>query len=129
MAGLVLTRKVGEAIQVDTPSGPVKFTLHQIKGKQTRIGLKCNRDWEIHRIDTTGEIERREDGTPPKDTFIYNYQPEDLINKDLKILIGVDELVKEGYTPSKVIMGKDVTTNKIYVLRIISAKKIEEASE
>ena len=119
MAGLVITRKLREAVEVVTPSGKVKFTLVQVKGKQVRVGVRCDREWQINRLDPGGNIERRyDDWKAPEDTVEYQYEPEDLHGKQLDMYLGVDEAVDSG-NGVKLLMGKDRTTGKCYVIQEI----------
>jgi sRNA-binding carbon storage regulator CsrA len=49
---LVVTRNVGQAVEITTPSGDViEVALIQIRGRQARIGFKCTRDFNIVRTD------------------------------------------------------------------------------
>lgn len=49
---LVLTRREGEAILITTPSGEtIEVGVKRIKGAQVRIGIKCDRSFDVKRID------------------------------------------------------------------------------
>ena len=51
---LVLTRKIGETIAI---GDEIKVTVMHIKGKQVRIGIKANRETEVHREEVYQRIQ------------------------------------------------------------------------
>lgn len=52
---LVLTRKMGESINVITPEGILlEVVVTQIKGKQVRIGIAAPEDTKIYRPEVIG---------------------------------------------------------------------------
>jgi sRNA-binding carbon storage regulator CsrA len=112
---LVLTRRQGSGVTVNTPSGPVKIKVTQVQRNQARIGIDCNRDWEINRTDEAGEIEKRYDTWEAPTPEVVTYQMEDLHGKSLDLFVGIDESENPSRT-HKVLMGKDPITGKMYIL-------------
>lgn len=54
---LVLTRRVNEAVIIETEKGPMKVVVMQIKGKQVRLGFKG--DCTIDREESKASPRRR----------------------------------------------------------------------
>jgi len=52
---LVLTRALGTYISLE--GGRIKIQLIQIKGKQVRLGIICDRAIDIARLDKDGQVE------------------------------------------------------------------------
>jgi carbon storage regulator len=54
---LVITRKLNERIMIETPDGrEMEIVIVQIKGKQTRIGIKADTDVKINRREVYEKI-------------------------------------------------------------------------
>lgn len=56
--GLVLTRNVRSGVRVHTPKGDVEIFIKQIKGKQVRLAVNCDRSFKINRLDYHGKVEK-----------------------------------------------------------------------
>lgn len=65
---LVLTRREKSSIHINTPSGPVKVMVTQVQNNQVRIGIDCNREWEIIRVNPEGNIEKQFEDWKPEST-------------------------------------------------------------
>lgn len=111
---LVLTRKLGQGVQIDTPSGSIKIVLTRLESNQTGLGIDTPEKWPVHRLTRGGEIEK--DYSPeevPTKKMYQSYDIKELHGKKLDMFVGVDD----GGTDKAVLMGKDMSTGNIYFIQ------------
>jgi|LakMenEpi03Aug12_release.lakeMendotaPanAssembly.Ray.scaffolds.fasta_scaffold781769_2 carbon storage regulator len=49
MSFLILTRRVGEEILIDNPSGQIKIMVTKIDGDRVKVGIDAPRDIRVNR--------------------------------------------------------------------------------
>ena len=75
---LVLTRKLGESIQIDDH---IKIVVVQIKGKQVRLGIKAPKETKIHREEVYKAIQEQNTEASQASLEDLNKLSEDLQKK------------------------------------------------
>jgi len=110
---LVLTRKLGQGVEIDTPSGKIKIVLTKLESNQTGLGIDTPDKWPVHRLSTEGEIEKEYLPEPVPTKIMQPFDIKELHGKNLEMFVGVDD----GGTDKTVLMGKDINTGIIYLIQ------------
>ena len=57
---LVLSRRPGEIVIVDTPGGRIEIMLIEMRGDKVRLGIKAPSQYPVHRLEVAEAIAERE---------------------------------------------------------------------
>ena len=57
---LVLSRRPGEIVIVDTPGGRIEIMLIEMRGDKAKLGIKAPSEYPVHRLEVADAIEREE---------------------------------------------------------------------
>lgn len=56
---LVLSRREGEFLVIDTPCGRILVTVASIRGQQVRIGIQAPADFAVARLEVMSETDQK----------------------------------------------------------------------